>query len=446
MLIRGAELNGRAGLDVRIRGRRIAEVGRRLRVRRGDELLEARGGALLPGLHDHHIHLLSLAAALGSVRCGPPHVRTRAELASALRAAASDGWLRGVGYHESVAGELTRADLDAWLGDRPARIQHRSGRLWILSSAACRELGVEDGDGRLFDADRRVRERASEADPPDLARVGALLARCGVSGATDATAHSGREEQALLLEASRSGALPQALRMMGRADLPDHPTRGELKIVLHENALPDLDDLVARIARAHAYGRAAAFHCVTRTELVFATSAVAEAGARGGDRIEHASVAPPELVKPLAELGIAVVTQPGFVAERGDAYLDDVEPRDRRWLYRGRGFLDAGVALGGGSDAPFGEPDPWRAMRAAVERHTASGTPFEPDEALTPEEALALFTTRADAPGGPVRRVAAGEPADLCLLDRPWAEARGRLRSSDVRTTWCAGRIVHDAR
>ncbi len=444
MLITDVEVAG-CSVDVRLAAGRVAEMASSLTSRPGERTLEARGGVLLPGLHDHHIHLLSLAAALRSVRCGPPHVHTRAELSVALRAAPGDGWLRGVGYHESVAGELARADLDAWVGDRPARIQHRTGRLWILSSAACRELGIERGDGRLFDADARVRRRLRDLDPPDLSPVGALLARCGITGVTDATARNGPEEQALLLRGAQNDTLPQCLRMMGREALPEHPTRAELKIVLHEDALPPLEDLVARVARSHASGRAAAFHCVTRTELVFATSAVASAGVPRGDRIEHASVAPPELVKPLAELGIAVVTQPGFVAERGDAYLVDVEPRDRRWLYRGRGFLDAGVALGGGTDAPFGEPDPWRAMRAAVERRTDGGAALEPDEALTPEEALALFTTRADAPGGAPRRVAPGERADLCLLDRPWVEARERLRADDVHATWCAGRLAYRA-
>ena len=45
------------------------------------------------------------------------------------------GWLRGVAYHESVAGPLDRDRLDAWVADRPLRVQHRSGALWMLNSA-----------------------------------------------------------------------------------------------------------------------------------------------------------------------------------------------------------------------------------------------------------------------------------------------------------------------
>lgn len=48
--------------------------------------LDARGGALLPGLHDHHLHLFALAAALEGVDCGP----TTADDAPALARVLAD--------------------------------------------------------------------------------------------------------------------------------------------------------------------------------------------------------------------------------------------------------------------------------------------------------------------------------------------------------------------
>ena len=108
MLIRGAEIAGSGPFDVRVEGERIAEIAPALR-RVGRELtFDAYGGALLPGLHDHHIHLFALAAAEQSVRCGPPDVCNADALAHALtRATVRDEWIRGVGYHESVAANST---------------------------------------------------------------------------------------------------------------------------------------------------------------------------------------------------------------------------------------------------------------------------------------------------------------------------------------------------
>jgi len=139
MLIRNAELGAWAGerriADLRLEGQCIAAIGA-LEPRAGERVIDAAGGALLPGLHDHHLHLFALAAAGSSVFCGPPEITDSAALAARLAAAPGTGWLRGTGYHESVAGDLDRAWLDRHGPDRPLRVQHRGGRRWIVNSRA----------------------------------------------------------------------------------------------------------------------------------------------------------------------------------------------------------------------------------------------------------------------------------------------------------------------
>ena len=152
-LIREAEIKGQT-TRVRLRDGRIEAVDPALEPDPGEVVVEAEGGALLPGLRDHHIHLLALAAARESVACGPPQVQDRRVLKRALRQAPgsetspqldSTSWIRGVGYHESVAGDLDRDGLDALINHRPVRIQHRSGALWILNSLALERLDLAVG-------------------------------------------------------------------------------------------------------------------------------------------------------------------------------------------------------------------------------------------------------------------------------------------------------------
>ena len=109
MLITRASLLDGAVVDLRV-GPTITAVAERLTPEPGEEMYDARGGTVLPGLHDHHVHLWSSAAALESVPAGPPQVRARADLRDALHAAGvdADGWIRAVGYHDSVAGALDR--------------------------------------------------------------------------------------------------------------------------------------------------------------------------------------------------------------------------------------------------------------------------------------------------------------------------------------------------
>jgi predicted amidohydrolase YtcJ len=437
MLIQRAEVAGRR-CDVRIAGGIITAIAPHLPPEAGETSLDAQGGALIPGLHDHHIHLDATAAALLSLRCGPPEVTSRDALALALAAAPGAGWLRGVGFHDSI-GRVDCAWLDAHGPDRPVRIQHRGGRMWLLNSRAIAEVGAGvPTDGRLIDGDALVAARLGRI-PPDLAALGGRLAALGITGVTEVTPRNEAEDFARYAGAG----MAQRLLVMGRPGLDAQPPlgrarRGAVKLHYHDHDLPDLDALAAEVARAHDAGRPVAAHCVTRAELFLTLAAIETAGMHPGDRIEHASIAPDEAVDWIARLGVTVVTQPHFLGQRAAAYRAEVDAADRPLLYRLQAWRDAGVRLAAGSDAPFGGMDPWAAMAAAVDRPAGFGA----GEALTPEAALALFLGDPDDPGGPARQVAMGAVADLCLLDRGWEAARADLGAVGVRATLAAGEIA----
>lgn len=457
MLIRHAELEGGNIADVRIERGIIAAIGR-LNAYDNEPTLEASGGLLLPGLHDHHIHVAALAASLNSVRCGPPDVTDTESFAARLQISGTD-WLRATGYHESVAGMLDAATLDRIVPNRPVRVQHRSGRMWFFNSVALDRLlakatpphGLEhDGNrytGRLFDEDAWL-QRTLGSEPPSFAQVGAMLASHGVTGLTEMSPANDSFMARHFLQETMTQSLPQRTVLAGRLSLSANDTNervllGPAKLHLHEAALPTLEDATDFIRRAHEQGRGVAVHCATEVEIVFTLAACNDTGTIAGDRIEHASIAPDSAIEDIARAGIAVVSQPHFIRERGDRYLTDVDADARPLLYRLRAFLDADVALAGGSDAPFGGCDPWASMAAAVSRHTENGASIGESEALTPEQALDLFLRDPKALNLR-RRVTVGAPADLCLLDRSWAHARSALSSAYVRATFIDGRMIFD--
>jgi predicted amidohydrolase YtcJ len=458
LLIIDGEVEGEGGVDVRVDGNVITEVGHQL-PRGTSDVLDAAGGAVLPGLHDHHVHLRALAAAASSVRLGPAAVADKGAFAAALRDAASAGdrgtWVRGIGYHESVAGPLDAAALDDVVDDRPVRVQHRSGALWVLNTEALRrarvadsaEAGIErDGSGaptgRLWRLDRWLGGRVPPVEP-DLEAPGRRAAAWGITGFTDA------DPERTEADVARLAVLPQRLHLMGppglRVDGQARVTLGPVKVILDDDTLPSPDALAAKARMAHAEQRGLAVHCVTRAQLVVALAALHDAGPGPLDRIEHAALVPDELVDELRSSQVTVVTQPNFVAERGDAYMAEVEADDRPYLYRCRSLLDAGVKVAAGTDAPFGDADPWSAIRAAVERRTRSGVVLGPDERVVPERALALFLGEASAPAKR-RRVALGAAGDLCVLRGPRAVALKQPDAALVRATVIAGAVVYDAR
>ena len=453
-------------VDVRASGGAIASIDRRLEARPGDVEIAGRRGALIPGLHDHHIHLMALAAAERSPFVGPPYVSDDAEFVAVIEqthlALGPGEWLRAIGYHESVAGPLDRWRLDALVAERPMRIQHRTGGAWILNSAALEHTGIDgdldlpgierDGEGRLtgrlLGLDRWLRDRLPQLPAPDLAVVGRRLAAYGVIGVTDLTPVGLLDDLAPIAAAAADGSLPQHVTVTGgprlaAAEMPAPLATGPVKLVVADYALPSLDDLVRWMRAAHEVDRAVAIHCVTRAGLALALAAWEDVGSRPGDRIEHGSVVPPGLRSIVASRGLAVVTQPGFVHERGDRYLVEVDADDLPHLYPCRSLIEAGIPVGGSTDAPYGHPDPWRDVAAAIERRTAGGEPLGVREAVSPERALALFLTPPEAPGGTPRRVEVGAPADLVVLDGPLSQVLEDPSSRHVVATIIAGEVVY---
>jgi predicted amidohydrolase YtcJ len=461
LVIRGVEVDGRPGLDVRLEAGRIAAIGPSL-ASGGCDRLDGAGGALIPGLVDHHIHLLALGAEAQSVSLAG--AATPAEIAARLCAAAAarppGAWIRATGYHEGAAPLLSAADLDAVVPAHPVRVQHRSGALWILNGPAlrqalargpapdCVEHDAGRPTGRVWRGDAWLAAQLGRTPPP-LAPIGRTLAACGITAITDASATTDDEAAAILAAAHAAGDLPQRLTLMsaGALEPPPGVRTGPVKILLDEDRLPDFDDVLARIEDARAWGRAVAVHCVTAAELALTLAAFETAGAQdgpwAGDRIEHGSMIPRDAIATIRGLGLTVVTQPGFVRTRGDRYLAEVDPAEHADLYRLASLRAAGVPLAASSDAPYGRPDPWEAIAAAADRRTAAGRLLGPAEAVTPREALDLWLGDPADPGGPPRRVAVGAPADLCLLDRRLGAVLAQPAAERVAATIIAGRVVH---
>lgn len=459
MLIINAEIYQVGNADLRIESGIISDIGK-LTAQPGEMVVDAGGCALIPGLNDHHLHFLSYAASLGSVSCSPTSVKDRSGLAQLLSQHSSgDAWLRGIGYHESIAGDIDCAWLDQYCYERPVRIQHRSGRLWIFNSAGieCLKQAMRESNvtalpdraslltGRFYDAETLLSNLLGRQLPP--VRISSeRLASFGITGFSDMTPSNDEATLSLYERLSHEGSLLQNVQLA--RSTPFHiPTstlinQGPVKIHLHESRLPPLEELVNRIQQSHAASVPVAVHCVTEIELLYTLAALEESGTVPGDRIEHASITPEYALERIKALNITIVTQPNFIEEKGDTYLSEIEDELHPTLYRCRTFLNWKIPLGGSSDAPFGSPDPWKVMRSAISRQTSGNQLIGTDEALSPEQALNLYLGSLESPGK-IRVIRSGAPADLCLLQHPWDIARLRLNKEDVRMVWIRGRQAY---
>ena len=452
MLIKNARMGERL-VDLRL-SEQIEAIEPVLEVKPGEEELDARGCEVLSGFHDHHLHFFASLAKDNSVPCGPPLTADLEALKFRLRAFPSPGrWIRGFGYHESVAGEIDRFSLDLIVRDRPIRVQHRTGKMWILNTCACEELelaryvhlkGVEtnkDGSptGRLYRMDAWLRERTETVNQEAVGRYSEKLLGMGITSFTDASYTNNSKSLSYYRRVRAAGELKQKIDLMGDESLGT----GFLKVMLDEDRFPVLDELVLRIKKAHDSGRGVAFHCVTHLELLFALESLRSAGSSKEDRVEHAALVSDDQIKLISERQVSIFTQPAFLRDKGDHYLKDIPDKMHQDLYRYQSLLSSGIPVFACSDAPYGPISPFEVVEAATRRETLEGQVISPGEVVSPEVALGGYLTK---PGHSLVRnfdLKPGDPSDLCVLDAGWANLRSSIASIRVIHTLVDGQIVY---
>jgi predicted amidohydrolase YtcJ len=176
----------------------------------GASVIDAGNAAVVPGLHDFHLHLVGMAHA--RLEVGLDDVVTFPELVDRVRRAAEgiavDGWLRGRGWVEAAIDHGAISSLETAVAGRPALLYSHDGHSAWASAAALRLAGIaadtpdpaggrieRDAAGELTgilreEATDLVDPVAGETDPAQLSHaldhVVAELLGWGLTGATDA--------------------------------------------------------------------------------------------------------------------------------------------------------------------------------------------------------------------------------------------------------------------
>ncbi len=169
-------------------------------------------------------------------------------------------------------------------------------------------------------------------------------------------------------------------------------------------------------------------------------------------RVEHFSYASQGDQERAAALGVVLSIQPNFVfPDAAGQTMEDarVGPEASARVYAWGTLSGMGARLAGGSDYFAGLLPPLYTAYAAATRQNDQGRPaggWHPGERLNRGRALELLTTLHPAGGGPPRHrsLAAGEPADLVILDGdPHALEPARWLDLDAAATLRRGEPTH---
>lgn len=141
-----------------------------------DQVIDARGQTVLPGLIDAHAHLLWMAIdRLTWNLSGPDGPRSLAQLQEGLRDRRQDAgeWIVANGLSEARLAEQrlpTRWELDAVVPDRPVVLRRACGHAAVVNSVALRRAGYRDD---AVDPMGGILERGADGVPNGVLREAA---------------------------------------------------------------------------------------------------------------------------------------------------------------------------------------------------------------------------------------------------------------------------------
>jgi len=462
------------------------------------KLINCEGKTVIPGFNDAHTHVMAYASKLLGIDCSPASVASVADIQSRIGQQAErvpqGTWLRANGYNEFYLAERrhpTRHDLDLAAPHHPVKLTHRSMHACVLNSMALSLAGISietpDPPGGLIDRDLETGEPSGllfgmnsyineQVIPPlseEELRQGVKLANqsflsSGITSIQDATVTNGFKQWQTFLKLKEGGELvPRICMMFGLhalADLKDKGLRpgygdsglrlGAVKITLDETRgrlNPPQEELNEGVLTAHQAGFQVAIHAVEEGTVEAAAIALEYCLNRSPKadhrhRVEHCSVCPPPLLQRLRDVDAVVVTQPAFIYFSGERYLEEVPNTQLPWLYRTRSFLENGLRPAGSSDCPVVPPDPLVGLYAAVTRKAESGQVLSPEEAISPEEALRIYTLGGAYASFEERlkgSIEIGKLADLVVLSAdPTKVAPEEIKEIQVEKTIIGGEVV----
>ncbi len=468
-------------VDLVLEGGRIVDIAPTGNLRPRGLVVDGDGGWLLPGLWDHHVHVVQWALTTDRVALG--EVGSAREAAAVMGAApVGDGHRRvGVGFRDGLwLDEPTLDLLDATTGEVPTYLVNADVHsVWMNSAAFRREGFASAASGVLreedaFEISRRLNAVDPEVGDRAVERMARAAAARGLVGLVDLDMTWNDEpwqrRVARGFDTLRVsyGTYPQHLdRAIAEGLRTGDPVRGATGDLVRVGPLKP-SPTVAR----HAYGRVRAplpgrrrqprppDHPARRTRRPH--DACDCGGARVRDprdrrrrerprarrlrrdrrgRHDRARAARGSRRHPALRAPGGVRERPARARARRSRHDGCHLGRAVRAALPFAGLVDSGANLRFGSDAPVAAARSVGRDRLRGVPHARRPRPWQPHQRVDIDTAIAASTAGGStAPA----EIAPGARADLVIVDAdPRTADELALRTMPVRTTLLAGRVTH---
>ncbi len=480
----------------------IKEIGDPPRPNLDTKSIDLHQKLVLPGLIDAHIHVSYTGWLERNLQLDRP--KSIAELQNKLdkfidQFEDREGWILGFGWDQDYMEDKrypTRFDLDQIEKDRPVALTRVCGHLTVVNSKALEILGITavtpDPEGGSIDRDDNgqptglLRETAQDivdsyteiknkGTRKQIIELG--LQKCLSVGLTTVQTNDSKAWE-LYSELEEEGKLPIRVYLTPMYDeimgvgFPTPQTRKGLlymdrvKILVdgglggHTGALREpyadvgttgqliysQEELNKKVKHAKEKGFRLEIHGVGDLAAEYILNAFEAAGLTKKDRpiITHCQVLGQDLIDRMKKMGVIANIQPSFVSSESPWIEKRLGKTSRlKYAYAWKTLLKNGIYVAGSSDSPVEKPDPLLGLYSAIFRYNPREEAWRPEECLTFDEALGIYTeggAYAAQEENSLGRLEKGYKADFIVVDKDVSSNPELLKESKIEQVWVGGK------
>jgi predicted amidohydrolase YtcJ len=220
-----------------------------------------------------------------------------------------------------------------------------------------------------------------------------------------------------------------------------------------ETAYTEYDELMEQVLEIYQAGLSPAIHANGDGAVDWALDAIEKAQNETGrhdlhPQLIHVQIVRDEQLQRMKDLGVGATFFAPHVYFFGEKHKNDLWTEE--WAKRidpMKTAFDIGVRSSIHNDAPVSAPNPLHSMWVAVNRLTSAGKLLGPEQRITPEQALAAYTSEAAFQlgyGDAIGTLEAAKYADIVLLsDNPLQVDPLKIKDIRVEATMMGGKVFY---
>ena len=404
------------------------------------EIIDCENNSVLPGFIDGHCHPFETISNLSSIDLSKESFRSKKDICNFFKNIKFNKDIKLLKFHgfehRYINSDLTLKFFDDLNINIPLIIKHRTGHIMFTNSLAIKYADLNTKELKYPINSIEIHKKFSDLSSEDFNNNTKIynrnLIKFGYTTIVDAGASNDISKFNKYKELKSEKYLsPNICYMVGSNHINEFRNInnkkelfiGPIKFMINECF--DIGEIESLLKECLSNSKNdVAFHAIS-SEMIFKIIHILYEKlpnylSNRNIRLEHATEFIPEFYLKYKSKNLFLIYNPNFIYDHGDFYIDNQDEFEVSKLFNLAESVKKGFNIGLGTDAPFGNYNPFRMIYTALNRITKNNNIIQSETKINIEDILKAYSlnnAKAINTDDTTGSISIGKNADLIILN-----------------------------